>query len=134
MNLQLLRRPARDGICLGDLLADGVHTAFTAELDEDVIPPGNYPVTIARSIRWNRMLPIVGNVPGRAPGVWFHPGNSDTKAPNVIVLGLTLLNDTIEHAREAEERFQSLIAPELAHGRPVTLTVVQQPSIREVQA
>lgn len=134
MDLQLLRRPAVRGMHLGDLLANGVHIVLTAEPEEDAIPPGTYPVTVARSIRWNRMLPIIGSVPGRAPGVWVHPGNSDTVAPNVIVLGLAQFNDTLEHCGEACQRFQSLIAPELAHGQPVTLTVVQQPSIREVQA
>lgn len=126
MDLHLVRRPAQDGAVLGDLLADGVHVAFTLEDDEDAIPTGTYPVVITYSMRFKRLLPLVDRVPGRL-GIRIHPGNSADDTTGCILLGLTETQGEVLHSREACQRFQSLIAPELAHGRPVTLTVTQQP-------
>jgi len=133
MELQLLRRPAADGVILGDLLADSVHVAHTLEDADEAIPVGVYPVVITYSLRFKRLLPLVDRVPGRQ-GIRIHPGNTADDTTGCILLGLSQVNDEVLHSREACQRFQSLIAPELARGRPVRLTVTQQSPFREVQA
>lgn len=138
MELLLTRRPSSDGCTLGELSADGVFVAFSLEPDEDepdapAIPAGRYPVTINYSIRFKRLLPLIEHVPDRQ-GIRVHPGNSEFDTDGCILLGLAQVNAGIEHSREACQRFQSLIAPDLAKGFPVWLTIQNQPKARSVKA
>jgi hypothetical protein len=128
MILTLVRRPTTDGVTLGELFIDGAFAAFTLEPDDDgahpAIPLGRYPVTITRSARFGRMLPLIGDVPGRS-GIRIHPGNSVEDTSGCVLLGTTRSASSVGGSRVACEHVQHAIAVALAHHDDVWLTIEQ---------
>lgn len=138
MNLTLVREPTVDGVTMGELLVDGVWACWTLEdavrdgpkvAHETAIPAGTYNVTITKSLRFGRMLPLVENVPG-FEGVRLHPGNTKADTSGCILVGLAknLSRPEINSSRAALELLQPRIAKALAAGEAVTLKVMNAPA------
>lgn len=125
MHLDLIRRPAVDGVIIGRLMADDDFQSWTLEALDSMIPLGSYPVTITHSNRFGRMLPLVLDVPNRS-GIRIHPGNTDADTEGCILVGQTFAGLTLKQSRAALELLQPKIAAALAHDQRVTLTITNE--------
>lgn len=141
MNLTLNRRPSSGASTLGDLYIDGEWQCFTLEdtvrEEADVpvevwkvyghtaIPAGRYQITLTHSGRFNRVLPLINDVPGFS-GIRIHPGNTDADTDGCILTGKTISNhhDAIGMSRVAfDALFDRLCAAE-AIGDEIWIDVV----------
>lgn len=135
MQLVLQRKPSHNGTTLGYLLVDGVKFAETLEdqvrtdgkvFGETAIPAGTYPVTITRSPKFARMLPLVCDVPGFS-GIRIHAGNTTEDTEGCILVGQYHVGDELLHSRLALDALMEKLAPVVARGEPVTLTIEHAP-------
>lgn len=131
MNLLLRRRPATDGMILGQLFVDGTHECFTLEGDAVAIPHGIYPVVITKSQRFGRMLPLVTQVPGRS-GIRIHPGNTIADTEGCILVGQSLTTTGVGLSRAALDHLQPQLAAVLAEGDDVTLAITATPATEDL--
>jgi hypothetical protein len=140
MRLRLQREPTQDDTTIGVLFKDGVFFGFTLEdADREVpgqpvsvwkvpgrtaIPAGTYAVQITQSLRFNRRLPLLLNVPG-FEGVRIHPGNSDADTEGCILVGLGRDDAHARILRSAVgcQLLQDHIDTALAQGEPVSIRI-----------
>ena len=131
MELSVKRDPSADGCTLGRLFVDGVFEAFTLEdivragpkvMHETAIPSGRYRVDITKSERFQRMLPILLDVPGFT-GVRIHPGNTNADTSGCILVGQSRAHDSISSSKLAMQALQPKIAGALARGEDVFITI-----------
>ena len=106
MELQLIRKIKSAKSTVGELTVNGVKACFILEdvdrgLTQDMpltelqskkvfgqtaIPTGRYEVTITFSNRFQRLLPLLLNVPGFT-GIRMHPGNSAADTDGCLLPG-----------------------------------------------
>jgi hypothetical protein len=96
-------------------------------MGDTAIGSGTYRVTITRSQRWQRMLPVLHGVP-MFEGIRIHPGNTTADTTGCILVG-TQRGETgaemqILHSRDAMEQVQKRIAACIAAGDLVWLDIV----------
>jgi len=81
----LLTRISREGKAVrGKMRVNGRDIA-TLENADYIIPAGTYPVSVTFSPRFKRMLPLIGNVPGRS-GIRFHRGTKPEHSKGCILV------------------------------------------------
>jgi len=132
MELMLFREPSVDGCTVGRLSIDGGFECFTLEdivrdgpkiPDQTAIPPGRYRIVITRSERFDRMLPLLLDVPG-FEGIRIHSGNTSADTSGCILVGQKRVNERITSSKLAVEQLQGKIAASLARGEDVFITIV----------
>lgn len=80
-----LTRISREGKAVrGKMRVNGRDIA-TLENADYIIPEGNYPVSVTFSPRFKRMLPLIGNVPGRS-GIRIHRGTKPEHSKGCILV------------------------------------------------
>lgn len=80
-----MRRISRNGKAVrGSMRVNGRDIA-TLENADYIIPVGTYPVLVTFSLRFNRMLPLIGNVPGRS-GIRIHRGTKPEHSKGCILV------------------------------------------------
>ncbi len=110
-----------------ETLEDPVRPEGVKVLGDTAIPSGTYRVTITRSKRFQKMLPLIHEVPGFG-GVRIHAGNSTRDTTGCVLVGLKrdATEDAdlqIQHSRAAMEAVQHRIAAALAQGETVWLDI-----------
>lgn len=75
-SLTIKRGIPKDGIITGDLYVNGRWECKTREASNFLIEPGIYRVTLYKSPKFGRLVPLV-HVPGRS-GIEIHPGERST--------------------------------------------------------
>ena len=132
MTLTLHRRPSQSWGTPGLLSIDGEPECFTLEdvvrsgpkvVHETAIPAGRYRVVITRSQRFQKMLPLLLNVPG-FEGVRMHAGNTSADTSGCPLVCLGRFERGVTRSREAMDRLQPQIAAALARGDDVQIEVV----------
>jgi len=111
-------------------LEDPVRPAGVKLLGDTAIGSGTYRVTITRSQRFERLLPLLHNVP-EFSGVRIHPGNTTRDTAGCILVG-TQRGDSVApgaetqilHSRDAMAQVQKRIAACIAEGNLVWLDIV----------
>ena len=84
-----LTRISREGKAVrGKMRVNGRDIA-TLENADYIIPEGNYPVSVTFSPRFKRMLPLIGNVPGRS-GIRFHRGTKPEHSKGCILVSAAM--------------------------------------------
>jgi hypothetical protein len=135
--LTVQRKPSYNGTTLGVLLIDGVQFAETLEdtvrndgkvWGQTAIPAGTYPVTITKSQRFGKMLPLIENVPGFS-GIRIHAGSSQFDTEGCILVGQYHVGAELMHSRIAMEALMSKLAPVVARGESITLIVENAPAV-----
>ena len=92
-------------------------------MGETAIPTGRYRVQITQSQRFEKMLPILLDVPGFT-GVRIHAGNTATDTSGCILVGQDREADAIGHSRLALDVLLPLIADAQARGQDVWITIL----------
>ena len=80
-----LTRISREGKAVRGIMRVNGRDIATLENADYIIPEGNYPVSVTFSPRFKRMLPLIGNVPGRS-GIRFHRGTKPEHSKGCILV------------------------------------------------
>ena len=86
------------------------------------IPAGRYRVKMTQSVRFQRRLPEVLDVPGFS-GVRIHVGNTAADTAGCILVGTDRSDSVILHSRVAVERLCGKLNDAEARGEEIWLTV-----------
>ena len=84
-----MRRISREGKAVRGIMRVNGRDIATLENADYIIPVGTYPVSVTFSPRVKRMLPIIGNVPGRS-GIRFHRGTKPEHSKGCILISTTM--------------------------------------------
>ena len=125
MTLRLIREPTHDGATLGSLYVDRVWQSWTLEdairevpgqpvavwkvPRQTAIPSGRYRVLITPSVRFQRPMPLVVDVPGFT-GVRLHPGNTVADTDGCILIGKDRQAGRVLQSRVAFEALFATLA------------------------
>ena len=112
MLMILQRQPSAEGATIGELSIDGQHECWTCEdvvrppgvkvPGQTAIPGGRYRVTVTFSNRFQRLLPLVNDVPGFT-GIRIHPGNTAADTEGCILPGVVKGTNNVGQSRMAFE-------------------------------
>ena len=80
-----LIRKNRDGKAVRGTMRVNGRDIATLENADYIIPVGTYPVSVTFSPRFKRMLPLIGNVPGRS-GIRIHRGTKPEHSKGCILV------------------------------------------------
>ena len=84
-----LIRASKDGKAVrGSMRVNGRDIA-TLENADYIIPVGTYPVLVTFSPRFKRMLPLIGNVPGRS-GIRIHRGTKPEHSKGCVLVSAAM--------------------------------------------
>ena len=130
MLITVQRRPTNKGATIGEVLLDGSRECFSLEdpirgekIDGDTcIPPGKYRVVMTKSPRFNKVLPLLLDVPGYS-GVRIHSGNSPKDTLGCILVGEEAQEATIARSKEALLELMAAIDSALETGEQVFIEV-----------
>ena len=138
MNVEFtLKRDQRhDEFTLGRLLCETEHLGFVCEdtdrdlehfpenklAKETAIPRGRYRLTVSFSNRFQRIMPLIVDVPGFS-GVRIHGGNDQHDTEGCPLLGKTRTADGVANCKEVNARLLERIQREEAVGNKCWLTV-----------
>lgn len=108
MQLQLTRKIFTDKSTIGELAVDGKSECFTLEdvvrpekiKGETAIPAGTYEIAITFSNKFQKLLPLLLNVPNYE-GVRIHLGNKPEDTEGCILVGQTKAPDFVGGSRAA---------------------------------
>ena len=139
MSFYLSRDDCTPARTLGTMRFDGGFFCHTLEdpvrkgekvWGDTAIPSGTYAVTITKSKRYGKMMPLLHNVP-QFGGVRIHCGNNTDDTSGCILVGMERDSDAeadgmqIQRSRDAMNEVQPRIATALAHGDEVWIDIVQ---------
>ena len=80
-----LTRISREGKAVRGIMRVNGRDIATLENADYIIPEGTYPVSVTLSPRFKRMLPLIGNVPGRS-GIRIHRGTKPEHSKGCILV------------------------------------------------
>lgn len=132
MKLRILRHELSDKSTIGSLFIDGAYQCFTLERPvgsnrphQDAIPDGTYKVQLTPSPRFNMLVPILRDVPGRS-SIEMHIGNMPADVHGCIALGKTKVGaDFIGESRLA---FDAVMAKLKRATEGIELTIITEPT------
>jgi hypothetical protein len=128
MKLELERIFLGADYTIGKLFIDGVYECDTLEdtvrefkiKHETAIPKGTYKVIITMSQRFQRLLPLLVNVPG-FDGIRIHPGNTKADTSGCLLVGQNKVKGMVINSRATFNRlFAKLL---LAENIDITITL-----------
>jgi hypothetical protein len=133
MRLTLTRLQLDPDVTIGSLDADGDWVAWTCEdtvrpqgvkiSGQTAIPAGRYTVIINQSQRFQRLLPLLLDVPGFS-GVRIHPGNTAADTEGCILPGLDRLAKSVGRSRRAFDGLFARMQEAARKGEPITLEII----------
>lgn len=128
MNVRVHREPTAQGATLGALYVDGAWQCWTLEdaiRDEKIagqtcIPAGRYRVDLTPSQRFQRLMPILLDVPGFS-GIRIHSGNAIADTEGCLLVGRTRGVARVGESRLAFDALFAVLKARLAEGIWITL-------------
>ena len=130
MNLLLLRDKSSEFSTIGELFLDKQHFCWTLEdvvrdikiPGETAIPAGIYEIELTFSHRFQRILPLLMNVPDYE-GVRIHPGNRALDTEGCILVGLSKSRDFISSSNVAFAKLYLRIQGAINKGNGVVIEI-----------
>ncbi len=136
MKITLTRTDITDASTIGELEIDGIFECYTLE-DKDrkledggvkvpgetAIPRGTYKVIIDFSNRFQRLLPLVLNVP-QFTGIRIHPGNEAEDTEGCILVGNSKSINFIGQSRAAFDALFKKLSDARGNHEEIHLEVV----------
>lgn len=130
MKLLLLRDKSSEFSTIGELFLDERHFCWTLEdvvrdvkiLGETAIPAGVYKIELTFSHRFQRILPLLINVPDYE-GVRIHPGNRASDTEGCILVGLAKSRDFVSSSKVAFAKVYLRIQDAINKGEDVTIEI-----------
>jgi len=86
--IRLTRISRNEKAVHGSMRVNGRDIA-TLENADYIIPEGTYPVSVTFSPRFKRMLPLIGNVPGRS-GIRLHRGTKPEHSKGCVLVSAAM--------------------------------------------
>lgn len=132
MRLLLDRKEYDAESTVGDLYVDGVWECVVMEpgVGEDshpAIPEGEYEVLLTHSPAFNRVLPLITDVPGR-DGIRIHPGNQREQTLGCLMTGETVQFISgvpfLMHSKASFDRLYNKLRSAAAKAEKLTLEVI----------
>lgn len=126
MLIQIKRGPTANDATPGEMSIDGVFECYTLEdvvrevadtpvadwkiVGQTAIPRGKYKVSLSMSGHFDRILPLIENVPGFS-GVRIHSGNKAADTEGCILVGAARTHDLFQilDSRKAAAALQAKI-------------------------
>lgn len=146
MEIKLIRRCITGAFTEGDLFVDGAFQCYTLEdafrgdgekiAGKTAIPAGRYKVIVNHSNRFNRLMPLLLDVP-HFEGIRIHSGNTPEQTDGCILVGedRTKPDDgIIGSSKKAYDKLFAKIVEAIEHGQPVFITVSGSPIAPKVHA
>jgi hypothetical protein len=128
MELLLERAWVDANATVGTLAIDGVFQNYTLERPAVQIPAARYQIQLYPSPHFQRMMPLLMNVPGRT-GIEIHFGNYPTQSEGCILVGQTRMGtDDVGNSDLAFDALFAKIQGAIEAGDSVWITVVDAPS------
>ena len=128
LKLELKRIDKRSDCTIGELYVDGKYECFTLEdtcrdngvkvAGQTAIPAGTYRVQISFSNRFQKLLPLLIDVPN-FEGVRIHTGNTSQDTEGCVLVGRQRLVNSIGESKLA---FAHLF-PQLQSAKDITITI-----------
>ena len=84
-----LTRISREGKAVRGMMRVNGRDIATIENADYIIPVGTYPVLVTFSPRFKRMLPLIGNVPGRS-GIRIHRGTKPEHSKGCVLVNAAM--------------------------------------------
>ena len=117
MNLELKRVAYKDTYTIGKLNVDGVYLCDTLEdppreikiPNETCIPLGTYKVIINMSNRFDKLMPLLLDVPDFT-GVRIHSGNTASDTSGCILVGENKVKGSLINSRVTFDKLMSVIS------------------------
>lgn len=131
MKLAVKRQTLTSKSTIGRLLVDGHEFCWTLEdvvragpkvYGQTAIPAGTYKVLLTVSPRFNRVLPLLVDVPG-FEGVRIHPGNKPEDTDGCLLVGFGRQQDFITQSRDAFDALFKLLDSANKRGEPITIEI-----------
>lgn len=110
-----LTRISREGKAVHGIMRVNGRDIATLENADYIIPEGNYPISVTFSPRFQRNLPLIGNVPGRS-GIRIHTGTKPEHSTGCVLVsafGKQQIIDFINQKAKQNEKVYLTIATDL---------------------
>lgn len=115
INLEVRRVKKESDYTIGQLFVNEEYFCDTLEdeirqvkvMHETAIPVGTYKVTLEKSPRFKRILPLLHNVPGFT-GILIHSGNTDKHTSGCILVGKST-GSTLVNSLATLEKLMSIL-------------------------
>lgn len=116
MNLKIARDIFGSDFTLGGMSVNGVHHFFTCEdkvrdkkiKGETAIPAGKYKVILTFSNRFQKVLPLLLDVPN-FEGVRIHSGNTSADTEGCILIGIVRTENGVAMSRDAMKELMPML-------------------------
>lgn len=133
MDLVLRRKPSTKNSTIGELEVNGVFECYTIEdivrpegvkvPGQTAIPAGKYRIDVTYSQRFQKLMPILINVPNFT-GVRIHAGNTARDTEGCIIVGKTSHIDYISQSRDAYDALFRKINQAMGRDEEVWLEII----------
>ena len=131
VNLILVRRKSLTNCTLGQLFFNNVYFCDTLEdvirpvkiQDETAIPAGVYSVRLTFSPRFNKIMPLICDVPNFS-GIRIHAGTNDKSTSGCLIVG-HVQDWTVDEIINSREIFGDLFQRLNLETNEITLTILE---------
>lgn len=139
MKLVLKREPTKHNTTIGELWVNGIRFCATLEdairevpgksveewkiYKETAIPQGKYEIIVNWSQRFQRLMPLLLNVPGFT-GIRIHAGNNIYNTAGCILVGYERLDNSLSHSKAAFTDLFSLIQTAVHAKEPIFIYII----------
>ena len=120
LKLKLYRIAYRETYTIGKLYVNDVYFCDTLEdipreikvQDETCIPVGTYKVIMNLSKRFNKIMPLLIDVPNFT-GIRIHPGNTSKDTSGCILVGKNTIIGKLTESRECFNKLMEIMLKEI---------------------
>ena len=111
-----------DGHYFCDTLEDTVRAPGVKIPGRTAIPAGKYQIEITESIRFNRLMPIIKDVPGFS-GVRIHSGNTAEDTEGCILVGFNRLKGKVLDSRKTFQKLFKILIVAVRGGENLEIEI-----------